>query len=141
MPSGSSRAADAELERRLARLRRFADLQDSRFSILGIRFGWDALIGLVPGVGDAATTAMAAWIVAESARLGASRAVLARMSLNVLVDLMLGAVPLLGDLFDVAFKANRRNVRLLERHLARRGRSGTARATARCAEQRTGETP
>lgn len=121
MPCGSSPAADAERERRLARLRRFADLQDSRFSILGIRFGLDALIGLVPGVGDAASAAMAAWIVAEAGKLGASKALLARMSFNVLLDLLLGAVPLLGDVFDVAFKANRRNVRLLERHLAGRG--------------------
>lgn len=93
-------------------------MQDNRFSLLGIRFGWDALIGLVPGIGDAVTTAMASYIVVESARLGAPRALLVRMGLNVAIDFVLGAVPLIGDLADMAFKANLRNVALLERHLA-----------------------
>jgi hypothetical protein len=113
--------ADPQAARRLDRLRRMARLQDSRFSLLGIRFGWDAVIGLVPGVGDVAATAMAAWVVAEAARLGAPKRLLARMGLNVAIDFLLGAVPLVGDLADIAFKANLRNVDLLERHLSRTG--------------------
>ena len=119
MKAGPGQQARA---RALERLQRFADLQDSRFRVpgTGIRFGWDALIGLVPGVGDAATGLAAAWIVAEAARLGASKGVLARMALNVAVDILLGAVPLVGDVADVAWKANRRNLDLLRRHLERR---------------------
>lgn len=116
MRSGSSPAADPVLSRRLERLRRIARLQDSRFSLLGIRFGWDSVIGLIPGFGDAATTVLASWIVIDAARLGVPRPVLARMGLNVAADLLLGATPLIGDLADVAFKANLRNVRLVERH-------------------------
>ena len=80
-----------------------------------------AVIGLIPGVGDVASTAMAAWVVAEAARLGAPKRLLARMGLNVAIDFLLGAVPLVGDLADIAFKANLRNVDLLERHLSRTG--------------------
>lgn len=117
MPSGSSRGDDAAVARRLDRLRRFARLQDSRFSILGFRFGWDALIGLVPGIGDGLTTAMAFYPIVEAARLGAPKSLLLRMSLNVAVDGAVGLVPVAGDLFDAAWRANLRNVRLLERHL------------------------
>ena len=119
MPSGSSPVADPQLAKRLSRLRRLAQLQDSRFSLLGIRFGWDAVIGLIPGIGDVATTAMATYVVTEAARMGASRPLLARMGVNVLIDFVLGATPLIGDLADIAFKANLRNVDLLERHLTR----------------------
>jgi len=97
-------------------------MQDSRFSVLGLRFGWDPILGLVPGIGDSVAAALAAWVVAEAARLGAPRPLLLRMALNVGIDLVVGAVPLVGDLFDAAFKANLRNVRLLERHLAERER-------------------
>ena len=121
MPSGSSQSADPRTQRRLERLRSLARLQDSRFSLLGICFGWDAIIGLIPGVGDAITTAMAAYVVIEAARMGAPAGLLARMGFNVALDLVLGATPLIGDLADVAFKANLRNVDLLERHLESRG--------------------
>lgn len=95
-------------------------LLDDRFRIPGtsIRFGLDGLIGLVPGVGDAATTAAALYVVWRARSLGVPKAVLARMVANLLADMALGAVPLLGDVFDVAFKANRRNLDLLRRSLA-----------------------
>lgn len=121
MPSGSSPNADPDTQKRLDRLRALARLQDSRFRLLGIRFGWDSIIGLVPGVGDTVTTALAAYVVVEAARLGAPKTVLAHMGLNVAIDLVLGATPLIGDLADVAFKANLRNVAPLERHLGRTG--------------------
>lgn len=103
---------------RIERLDRLATLLDTVFMLPGtnIRFGADALIGLVPGVGDGVTTALAAYIVYEAHRLGVPRRVLIRMIGNVAIDGMIGAVPVFGDLFDVAFRANRRNVRILREH-------------------------
>lgn len=103
---------------RLDRMRAAARLLDSRFRIPGtnIRFGLDAIVGLVPGVGDFAGAIASAYFIYEAARLGAPGPVLARMVTNVGVEALVGAVPILGDLFDVAFKANNRNMRLLEKH-------------------------
>ncbi|MBE3637666.1 DUF4112 domain-containing protein [Mangrovicoccus algicola] len=111
---------DAERAGRLARAERIAALMDARFSLFGIRFGWDSLIGLlVPGIGDAATALPSLYVIYEAHRLGARKRVLARMGLNVGLDTVLGSVPLAGDVFDLAFKANRRNVALLSREMAR----------------------
>lgn len=106
---------------RLAQIEFLTRLLDDRFRIPGtsIRFGLDGIVGLVPGLGDAATMAMSLYIVHRARGMGASRAVIARMVGNVLIDTVVGAVPLLGDLFDVAFKANRRNLTLLKRSLDR----------------------
>lgn len=103
---------------RIERLDRLATLLDTAFVLPGtnIRFGADALIGLVPGVGDGITTALAAFIVYEAHRLGVPRRILIRMMGNVAIDGLVGAVPVFGDLFDVAFRANRRNVRILREH-------------------------
>jgi hypothetical protein len=120
MPSAASHVPPHR--ERLARLERLADRLDARFSLFGIRFGWDSLLGLIPGVGDAATALPGLYIIAEAARLGARGAALARMALNTTVDVVIGGVPFLGDLFDVGFKANRRNVALLRREMARRPR-------------------
>lgn len=105
---------------RIRRLERLANLLDDRFRIPGTRwrFGWDAIIGLVPGVGDAAGAACATYIIAEAARLGVPRGVILRMLANMGVDAALGLIPLVGDLFDARYKANRRNVDLLLRHLS-----------------------
>jgi Domain of unknown function (DUF4112) len=96
-----------------------AHLLDARYRVPGTtwRFGLDSVIGLVPGVGDAASTALSAWILWRGYRLGASKRVLARMAGNVAIDGLIGAVPLAGDVFDAAYKANRRNVEILRRHL------------------------
>ena len=83
-----------------------------------IRFGIDALIGLVPGLGDAITTLMSLYIVQEARALGAPRHLIARMLVNVALDGVVGVVPLLGDAFDVMWRANRRNMALLQKHLA-----------------------
>jgi hypothetical protein len=106
---------DASLEARRERLRRLAWLLDSSIRVPGTRWrvGYDALIGLVPGLGDLAGVLLSTYIVVEAARLGASRGVLARMALNIAIEGLIGAVPLAGDLFDAAFKANQRNIRLL----------------------------
>lgn len=120
MPSISSPAVNRpDRAARLARLDRLADRLDTRFRVLGIRFGWDSILGLIPGVGDLATALPGAYIIAEGARMGARRRVLARMGLNTATDFVLGGVPIVGDLFDLAFKANRRNIALLKREMAR----------------------
>ncbi len=92
---------------------------DDRFRIpvIGWRVGLDGLIGLVPGVGDVVTAAAALWILKEAHRLGVPRRTLARMGFNIGLDTVLGAVPLVGDAFDLAHKANRRNIRLLLGHV------------------------
>jgi hypothetical protein len=114
-------------ERRIEVLRRWATLLDSAFGIPGthVRFGMDALIGLVPGLGDAVSGLFSAAIIFHATRMGVPRVVLVRMVVNVLIDVLVGAIPVLGDLFDVGWKANLRNVALMERHLVG-GRRGAA---------------
>lgn len=109
------------------RLERLAWWMDERFRIPGTsrRVGLDGLLGLVPGVGDAATTLVSAWIVAQAWRMGAPRHVILRMVANVGIDFALGSVPLAGDVFDFAFKANSRNVRLLRKWLGARAGAPT----------------
>ena len=97
------------------RLQRVAWLLDAAFRIPGTqqRFGFDALIGLIPGVGDALGALLSTYIIVEAARRGASVWMVTRMLGNVAVETLIGAIPLLGDLFDVVFKANMRNLALL----------------------------
>jgi hypothetical protein len=106
---------------RIARIDALATLLDTAFILPGtnIRFGLDALIGLAPGIGDAITTAMSLYIVHEARQLGAPGHVLFRMLANVALDGIVGAVPVVGDAFDVMWRANRRNVRLLQDWLQR----------------------
>jgi hypothetical protein len=106
-------------QQRIARIDALATLLDTAILIPGtqIRFGLDALIGLVPGIGDAISTALSLFIVSEARALGAPPLLIARMIGNVALDGVVGAVPLAGDVFDVAFRANRRNVALLRAHL------------------------
>ncbi|MEZ5788402.1 MAG: DUF4112 domain-containing protein [Xanthobacteraceae bacterium] len=103
------------------RLDRVATLLDTAFVIpgTGVRFGADAMIGLVPGIGDVITTALALWLVYEAHRLGAPRHLLARMLGNVALDGLVGATPVVGDVFDVLWRANRRNARLLREWMNR----------------------
>ena len=100
----------------LQRAKRIARLLDSAVSIPGtsIRFGLDPIIGLFPGFGDVAGGVMSAYIILIAGQLGAPTSVLLRMALNIVADTVVGAVPVLGDLFDVGWKANMRNVALLE---------------------------
>ena len=116
---GSMRAPSRE--DRLARIDALSRLLDTAFVLPGtnIRFGADALIGLVPGIGDAITTVMSLYIVSEARALGAPRLLIARMLANVVLDGLVGVIPLVGDAFDVAFRANRRNIALLRDHLDR----------------------
>lgn len=112
--------ADERAEATLRRLDRFAHLLDDAFRIplLGRRIGLDGIVGLVPGIGDAATALVALYPLIEARRLGAPSGLLLRMLANIGADALLGVVPLAGDLLDFAFKANRRNVALLRRHLS-----------------------
>jgi hypothetical protein len=107
-------APASSLEADLARARKLASWLDTRFKIAGIRFGFDSIIGLIPGVGDTVMMLVGLYplAVARKHRLGAW--VQARMGLNLLGDWLVGLVPLVGDLFDIGFKAHARNARILE---------------------------
>jgi hypothetical protein len=106
---------------RLQRLRRLTKLLDSAFLIPGTnwRIGLDPIIGLIPGAGDLVTAALSVYIVVEAHQLGARRGTMARMVLNVAIDFLGGAIPLVGDIFDAAWKCNLRNLSLLEKEIAR----------------------
>lgn len=108
-------------EQRLARLDAIARLLDVAFVVPGtnVRYGLDGLIGLVPVIGDIITTAFSLWLVREARALGAPWYLTARMLSNVAVDGVIGLVPVAGDAFDVMFRANMRNVRMLKRWLDR----------------------
>lgn len=101
--------------KRVAELTR---LMDKQFTIPGtnFQFGLDGLIGLIPGVGDVSTFAVSCYLITLMAKNGASGYVMARMVLNVLIDAIIGSIPFIGDLFDFAFKANSRNLRLMQEH-------------------------
>ena len=118
----SDQSVDAE-PRETRAVRRLAWLLDDVIRIPGtnLRFGLDPLLGLLPGGGDIAGGMFSGYIILAAWRAGAPPAVIARMGANVLLDLIVGTVPLLGDLFDAGWKANRRNARLLEQHVATPG--------------------
>ena len=102
----------------LDRLDRLATWLDTAFVIPGtnIRFGVEALLRLIPGIGDFAASALSLYLLYEASRLGVPRLLLARMLGNVIIEGAMGAVPIAGDAFDVFFRANRRNIALLRRH-------------------------
>jgi hypothetical protein len=100
-------------------LRRWAELLDSRFKVPGlpVRFGLDAILGLVPGLGELTTPVFTVALLVTGVRMRVPAVVLARMVVNAGVDAIVGLVPILGDLVDIGWKANLRNLDLLERHL------------------------
>jgi hypothetical protein len=111
-------ALDPVLLARLARLREWARLLDTAFRVPGtsIRFGWDPIVGLIPGVGDLVGPAYSVLILLTAVKLRVPRIVQLRMLLTVMVDVAVGAIPVVGDLFDVVWKASKWNLALLERH-------------------------
>ena len=115
----SPSATSLSVEARLARLRRVAWLVDGAFRLpfTRFRFGLNSVIGLTPAAGDAILAAISLYIVNEARLLGVPGPLLATMIRNVAIEAIAGAVPLVGDLFDVAFKANLRNLAIIERHL------------------------
>lgn len=108
LPESVDRAA-------LKRMDRLASLLDDgvKLPVVGVRVGIDPLVGLLPVAGDTLAAVVSLYFVVEAARLGVRKRTLARMLLNVLVDFAVGSIPLLGDLFDVVWKANRRNLNLV----------------------------
>jgi hypothetical protein len=114
----------------LEKVERLARLLDSavRVPVLGFRIGLDGLLGLIPGVGDAAALLPAGYIIYKAHQLGVPRNKLARMAVNTGLDTAIGTVPLLGDIFDIAFKSNRRNVEILRQHVAASGSPASYRA-------------
>src|SRR5262249_39738359 len=114
----------ASIDLALRRIESVVRLWDEavRVPIFGWRVGLDAIVGLVPGAGDLIGALVSSWVVLIAARLGVGTPTLIRMALNVGIDALVGAVPILGDLFDIGWKANRRNYDLLRRW---RGSPGT----------------
>ena len=114
-PNSKTLAAQAAT---LQRLRALSHLLDNAIPIPGLgRIGLDPILGLLPGGGDLFAGLLSAYIVIEGARLGAPAASLTRMVFNILLEVLLGTAPVVGDLFDAAWKANAKNVALLEAHM------------------------
>ncbi|OBY27009.1 DUF4112 domain-containing protein [Leisingera sp. JC1] len=113
-------------QKELQTLERLAQRMDRAFRVplVGVRVGWDSVAGLVPGIGDVLALGPAGYILYRGYRMGASAPVLARMAANIGIDTLVGSIPLAGDLFDVAWKANTRNTALLRRHLEENGIKG-----------------
>jgi uncharacterized protein DUF4112 len=124
--------ADVVLAERASRVRSLARVLDSAIRIpgTGVTFGLDPILGLFPGIGDLAGAVFSGYIVLAAARMGAPRSVLARMLLNLGTDTLVGSIPVLGDLFDVGFRANIRNSELLDKYL---GEPEAARRSSRIA--------
>jgi len=123
--AGANPFGNLTREQRLARLDALAKLLDVAFILPGtnIRYGIDGLIGLIPVIGDIITTAISLWLVREARALGAPWHLTARMLANVAVDGVVGMVPVAGDAFDVMFRANVRNVRMLKRWMDKQPRA------------------
>lgn len=119
--SFSHATASVDAAAKLARLRKLAWLLDAQFGLPGtkFRFGINSLFGLAPLAGDVLLGVVSLYIVNEARTLGVPPAILGRMLANIAVEVVGGAVPVLGDLFDMAFKANLRNLALLDGWLAR----------------------
>jgi Domain of unknown function (DUF4112) len=112
-------AQQKDIQAAYERIAQLSRVMDSMIGIPGtnVRIGFDALLGLIPVVGDVLSQAISTYLIWEARKLGVSRFTMARMVGNTLVDTIVGAIPFAGDLFDVAFRANMKNLRLLERHL------------------------
>lgn len=104
------------------KLDRLSSLLDNKYRIPGtpIRFGWDAILGIIPGVGDLMIIAPSGYLVYKAYSLGVRKRTLARMGVNVGLDFFIGSIPLLGDVFDLFYKANRRNFAILRKELVAR---------------------
>ena len=115
--------ATPDLEADLSRARVLANWLDAKFSFMGVKFGMDAVIGLIPVLGDTITSAAAVYPIWVAERHGLGKTVQARMAFNVLVDWLTGLIPIAGDVFDAAYKANLKNLKLLEAAAEKKRRS------------------
>jgi len=120
---GTYRMSAGGTQESIARVEALAKLMDGTFLVPGtnIRLGLDAVIGLVPVAGDMISALISSYLIWEARRIGAPRWLIARMMANTLLDTTLGAVPVLGDAFDVMFRANMKNMALLRKHMEKRG--------------------
>jgi hypothetical protein len=123
MDARVDRYVDPEIEAALARVEALARMMDSIVEIPGtkVRIGFDAMLGLVPVIGDLLSQAISSYIIWEARRLGVSRFTMARMIGNSAIDTIVGIVPFVGDAFDVVFRANMKNLALLRAHLEKNG--------------------
>ncbi len=127
MPSSLTNGVEGTPEEAsLQRLERLGQLLDSAFPIPGTRFriGLDGILGFIPGIGDATGAALSAYLIFEAARLGAPVTTVLRMVGNVAIETVVGAIPIVGDLFDIVWKANLKNLSLLRAHTAHPGSRG-----------------
>ena len=115
--AGIPNASTLEID--LHRVRQLAELMDTKFSIAGIRFGMDSIVGLIPGIGDVATLLAGLYPLYVAQKHGIGLPTRAKMLGNLLIDAGVGAIPLLGDVFDVVYKANAKNLKILEKSLER----------------------
>lgn len=115
---------DIEHQATLKRLERFSRFTDSSVGIpfTKFKFGIEALIGIIPGIGDAAGLILSSYVLFESQRLGVGWRVKSRIITNMLIDFFVGLIPIVGDIFDAFFKANTRNTQLLKRYLHERSK-------------------
>jgi Domain of unknown function (DUF4112) len=109
----------------LARIRRISQVMDMAWRIPGtkFRFGADSVIGLVPGAGDLVTMGVSLYVLAEAHRMGAPKSLLLKMAGNTAIDSGIGAIPLVGDVFDMFFKSNTKNAKLLLEHFEKHHRA------------------
>jgi hypothetical protein len=119
--AGGGAWVEPDLKVDLERARKLATLLDSQFSVAGVKFGLDAIVGLVPVVGDTLTALAGLYPIWVARRHNLGKTVQARMALNVVADWAAGSIPVIGDLIDVTYKSNLKNLKLLERAAERRG--------------------
>jgi hypothetical protein len=120
---GTSKLAPGGTEGAVARMEALARLMDGAFVLPGtnIRLGLDAIVGLVPVAGDVISGIISSYLIWEARQLGAPKWLIARMMANTLLDTTIGAIPVVGDAFDIFFRANMKNMELLRRHMEKRG--------------------
>ena len=120
---GNFKITPGGTEESVARLEALGRLMDGAFVVPGtnIRLGLDAIIGLVPVAGDMISGLVSSYLIWEARQLGAPRWLIARMVGNTLLDTTIGAIPVVGDAFDIMFRANMKNMTLLRRHMEKRG--------------------
>ena len=123
MVQEACRSPMTETEQSVARLEALAKLMDGSFTVPGtdIRLGLDAVIGLVPVAGDLVSGLISTYMIWEARRMGAPKILIARMVANTFLDTTIGAIPVLGDAFDILFRGNMKNMALLRRHIEKRG--------------------
>ena len=107
---------------RAKRIARVANAFDSKFEVpgIGLKLGYDSILGLIPGVGDAITSLAGGYIIYHAAMAGSRKRILARMAFNTFLDSTVGAIPVLGDVFDMAFRSNTRNAKLALKEMSRK---------------------